>query len=80
MKVDILRATPILFTMRVLLVTDSHGYSMDTAINLIREEVYFTLNGALWSSVKQGREKSEYFLADGLHLKTKGKKWLQGDG
>jgi lysophospholipase L1-like esterase len=39
-----------------------------------REEIAFVLNRVLWSSVRKGIEHRQYFLYDGLHLNTLGKK------
>jgi lysophospholipase L1-like esterase len=39
----------------------------------------FMLNGALWISVRQARENSDYFLEDGLHLSADGQKVVARD-
>jgi lysophospholipase L1-like esterase len=49
-------------------------YGVLTQSTCKRKGISFILNGTLWSSVRQGKEISEYFLADGLHLNTLGKK------
>jgi lysophospholipase L1-like esterase len=49
-------------------------YGVLTQSTCKREGISLILNGTLWTSVRQGKENSEYFLADVLHLNTLGKK------